>query len=31
MRKMAVIDIGTNSIKFCVGERAEDGGIVTDG
>ena len=28
MRKMAVIDIGTNSIKFCVGERAEDGGIV---
>ncbi|GAB1433316.1 hypothetical protein MASR2M29_19420 [Spirochaetota bacterium] len=25
MKRMAVIDIGTNSIKFCVGEKAQDG------
>ncbi len=24
--RRAVIDVGTNSVKFCIGERGEDGG-----
>ena len=29
MKRVAIIDIGTNSIKFFVGERQEDGTIKT--